>query len=760
MSRALPSIRSFSAAITLAVMSLALVTPTWSQSDSGATPTQGDGLFETEGLTSKEREAVERQLENISQAMDAIASLRATMLVHQVSQGDCDPIIEIDQLANQGQAIYQHIFGSLFLEGLCVEQSDARAIEWITKAAQNDKVESQHLLAQFYYEGKRTEKNLTRSAAWFRRGAVLEHAPSQAALGQLYEAGEGVVQSHSKAYDWYSRAASNGDLDANARVALLYADGNLGKVDFKTALEWALNGAKRNSTFSQLIAAAIYIDRPRPDLIEAHKWLNLASQSTHPQLSEKAVSLRKQIEESMTRTQIVEAQNLATSWHSITAEKTEQIIRQENRLDPRDYPVTEVQNVQMALKELGFSPGSIDGVWGPRTDAAVRDFQAHTKAKGSYSLKENRLDTAITRLRSLRPGQPAPEEIDNLTPEEAKALLVHLNVPITKDAFFEAVEADNLSIFKLFYVAGADLETQKGSPSGITPLYVAVDFSSDRIYDFLMNHNVNVNVTNLNDGNTPLTRALSWDRVDIARELLDAGADASRQKSAEFSFLAPSALKYSLGTGDPDLVRRILSRGGDVTEQDSLGNNLLHFVDEDKDLEIAEILLDNGVDVNAENNAGDTPLLGALKETKGISLSIVRLLLSRGADPKATAFNPISPLLITILRGRVDVMSMLMSRGADPNEVYRFDRSEIPFGLADNKLIVDALMNGASPLMVAAHLNHVSIAKKLLDHGASPETTARGESGNHTAVSLAIASGNTFLADLIERNQKKSMKDD
>jgi len=35
----------------------------------------------------------------------------------------------------------------------------------------------------------------------------------------------------------------------------------------------------------------------------------------------------------------------------------------------------EVKNAQQALKDKGFDPGPIDGVWGPRTTAAARNFQ-------------------------------------------------------------------------------------------------------------------------------------------------------------------------------------------------------------------------------------------------------------------------------------------------------------------------------------------------------------------------------------------------
>jgi N-acetylmuramoyl-L-alanine amidase len=39
-------------------------------------------------------------------------------------------------------------------------------------------------------------------------------------------------------------------------------------------------------------------------------------------------------------------------------------------------PVAEISGVQQRLNELGFSCGNIDGVLGPRTHNAIRDFQA------------------------------------------------------------------------------------------------------------------------------------------------------------------------------------------------------------------------------------------------------------------------------------------------------------------------------------------------------------------------------------------------
>jgi hypothetical protein len=41
----------------------------------------------------------------------------------------------------------------------------------------------------------------------------------------------------------------------------------------------------------------------------------------------------------------------------------------------RRHPIDRMAGVQQRLKELGFDPGPIDGICGPRTKKAVRDFQ-------------------------------------------------------------------------------------------------------------------------------------------------------------------------------------------------------------------------------------------------------------------------------------------------------------------------------------------------------------------------------------------------
>jgi Putative peptidoglycan binding domain len=71
--------------------------------------------------------------------------------------------------------------------------------------------------------------------------------------------------------------------------------------------------------------------------------------------------------------------------------------------DERDYgrASADVRSAQQALQAQGFAPGPIDGVMGPRTSAAVRDFQQKENLTVTGQLD------AETRARLTAGGAPA-----------------------------------------------------------------------------------------------------------------------------------------------------------------------------------------------------------------------------------------------------------------------------------------------------------------------------------------------------------------
>lgn len=64
----------------------------------------------------------------------------------------------------------------------------------------------------------------------------------------------------------------------------------------------------------------------------------------------------------------------------------------------------DVRDAQEKLKEKGYDPGPIDGVWGPRTAAAVRDYQRAEKLTMTSRLDQE--TAAKLALTSRRPQSP------------------------------------------------------------------------------------------------------------------------------------------------------------------------------------------------------------------------------------------------------------------------------------------------------------------------------------------------------------------
>jgi ankyrin repeat protein len=109
-------------------------------------------------------------------------------------------------------------------------------------------------------------------------------------------------------------------------------------------------------------------------------------------------------------------------------------------------------------------------------------------------------------------------------------------------------------------------------------------------------------------------------------------------------------------------------------------------------------LLDTGLDPNARDSAGYTPLIAAARAG---NVTTIRLLTSRGADPnlRDAAVNSWTPLLHAIHKAQPGSTAALLDAGANPNGTDT---------------------NGTTPLMMAAGYGYTDIVKILLARGANP----------------------------------------
>jgi ankyrin repeat protein len=130
------------------------------------------------------------------------------------------------------------------------------------------------------------------------------------------------------------------------------------------------------------------------------------------------------------------------------------------------------------------------------------------------------------------------------------------------------------------------------------------------------------------------------------------------------------------------------------------------------DIPAMKKMLDTGLDPNARDASGYTPLIAAARAG---NVAMVRLLASRGADPNLpdAAVNSWTPLLHAVHKAQPGAIAALLDAGANANGT-------------------DA--SGTTPLMMAAGYGDTDIVKILLARGANPRLPMRD---GVTAIDLA-----------------------
>jgi ankyrin repeat protein len=163
------------------------------------------------------------------------------------------------------------------------------------------------------------------------------------------------------------------------------------------------------------------------------------------------------------------------------------------------------------------------------------------------------------------------------------------------------------------------------------------------------------------------------------------------------------------------------------------------------------LLLPLGLDMNARNNIGNTPLLDVLAGGVGSKSEVGVALVKAGADVNVEHDKFGKAILIATRTGMVEVVKAMVAAGADVNtEGKGYDENAQQF------------VQGFSPLIIAAMRDDLPMVEALLGLGATPTGGLHGasfniKSGCHTgvrgkgAIYFAIENDN---AAMIERLAK------
>ena len=268
--------------------------------------------------------------------------------------------------------------------------------------------------------------------------------------------------------------------------------------------------------------------------------------------------------------------------------------------------------------------------------------------------------------------------------------------------------------------------SRRPSEARATPLhYAAVCGIQDIIKFLIVERSQDINARGFDRNETPLGVASREGHSEVARVLLERGADTETRDDEDYSPLELASIY-----GHVEVVQVLLEHGADVNAQDKDNYTPLHVASVNGRLEASRVLLELGADPNAKREENQTPLHRTEEE------GVARVLLEYGADPNAQDSDNRTPLYWALERRDLpEVARVLLENGADANA--RDFKNCTPLHLASRDGYLDGVRlllqhgsdiharddEGRTPFQVATENGRQNVMELLLEHGAEDHRT-------------------------------------
>jgi ankyrin repeat protein len=294
----------------------------------------------------------------------------------------------------------------------------------------------------------------------------------------------------------------------------------------------------------------------------------------------------------------------------------------------------------------------------------------------------------------------------------------------------EAAAMGQAEVIRLLLRAGADVESR--NPEGQTALMVAARTGRVDAAEHLLKAGADVNAKESWGGQSALIWAAAQGQADMVRLLVRHGADVDarsairdwqrrvtsepRPKGLNRGGLTP--LLYAAREGHVDVARALLEGGADINlaDPDQVTPLVLALVN--LRFDFASFLIDQGADVDRWDLYGQTPLYVAIdmntlpkggrpdlpSEDRRTALEVARQLLEKGANPNIQL--KLRPPYRNYIFDRGG--DQVLSTGATPllRAAKGGDAEAVQLLLAHRAMIELPTADGITPLMVAAGMGH------------------------------------------------------
>ena len=202
----------------------------------------------------------------------------------------------------------------------------------------------------------------------------------------------------------------------------------------------------------------------------------------------------------------------------------------------------------------------------------------------------------------------------------------------------------NKEVAELLIAGGADVNFKDQNGAAILHYWAFFSYGETELIELLIANGANVNIKD-SLGNTPLDKAIygstRWhkaareERVKIAAILRKHGGEESKKIKDVFS--------RAVQLDHAEIVDLLLASGTDLKAK---LDGLLHQV---KSVEVANLLIENGANVNANSQFGGTPLHSIISHrsldiNQNNTVQLVGLLITKGANVNAMNGQGRTPL--------------------------------------------------------------------------------------------------------------------